>query len=128
MIYSWVAFEQFAVIVATIIISIGLLQNALYMVQLVLAGLSLTRNPPLKRTGALWERNASVAPPISLLVPAFNEEKSIVDSVRSLLALLYTNIEVIVVNDGSTDGTMEALTKGFELEPDMRPSAPSPPL
>jgi cellulose synthase/poly-beta-1,6-N-acetylglucosamine synthase-like glycosyltransferase len=125
MIYGWELLEQFAVIVATIIISIGLLQNALYMVQLVLAGLSLSRNPPLKRTGALWERNAAVAPPISLLVPAFNEEKSIVESVRSLLALLYTNIEVIVVNDGSTDGTMDALTRGFELEPDMRPSAPS---
>jgi cellulose synthase/poly-beta-1,6-N-acetylglucosamine synthase-like glycosyltransferase len=118
------ALEQFAVGVATVIISIGLLQNAIYLGQLVLAALSLTRNPPLKRTGALWERNAGVAPPISLLVPAYNEERSIVDSVRSLLALLYPNIEVIVVNDGSTDGTMAALIDGYNLVPDLRPAGP----
>jgi cellulose synthase/poly-beta-1,6-N-acetylglucosamine synthase-like glycosyltransferase len=126
MIWS-LTFEQFAVGVATVIISIGLLQNAIYVVQIVLAAMSLSRNPPLKRTGALWERNAGVAPPISLLVPAYNEERSIVESVRSLLALLYPNIEVIVVNDGSTDGTMAALIKGFDLVPDTRPPAPGLP-
>jgi len=42
-------------------------------------------------------------PPISLLVPAHNEENSIVASVRALLSLDYPSLEVIVVNDGSRD-------------------------
>ncbi len=62
-----------------------------------------------------WLRNSSLAPPISILVPARNEEKSVVESVKSYLALDYPELEVVVVNDGSTDGTMEALRREFGL-------------
>ena len=44
-------------------------------------------------------------PPISVLVPAYNEEATIVASVRSMLQLRYADIEVIVINDGSRDRT-----------------------
>ena len=54
-------------------------------------------------------------PPISLLVPAHNEELCIVDSVRSLLSLDYPELEVIVINDGSRDATLAALKKAFHL-------------
>ncbi len=57
------------------------------------------------------------APPITLISPAFNEESTIVESVRSLLSLNYPEFEVLVSNDGSTDGTLEVLTKAFNLEP-----------
>jgi len=60
-------------------------------------------------------RGADVIPPISVLVPAFNEEATIVPSVLSLLSLEYPVHEVIVVNDGSTDGTMEALIAAYDL-------------
>ncbi len=53
--------------------------------------------------------------PITLIVPAFNEEKTIVDTVKSLQMLNYPEFEIIVVNDGSLDGTLERLLKGFEL-------------
>src|SRR6516162_1957040 len=54
--------------------------------------------------------------PISILVPANNEEKTIVETVRSLLMVNYGEFEIVVVNDGSTDGTLRALTAAFELQ------------
>ncbi len=53
--------------------------------------------------------------PISIVAPAYNEEPSIVESVRSLLECRYVEFEVIVVNDGSKDGTFEALRDAFGL-------------
>jgi len=53
--------------------------------------------------------------PISILVPAFNEERGIVDTLRSLLQLNYGEFEIVVINDGSTDGTLEQLIKAFDL-------------
>lgn len=58
---------------------------------------------------------ARVTPPISIIVPAHNEEKDIVSSVRALLNLNYPQYEVIVVNDGSTDETVGVLERAFSL-------------
>lgn len=53
--------------------------------------------------------------PISIIAPAFNEEKTIVESVKSLLQLQYPEYEVIVVNDGSSDKTLNVLQKEYNL-------------
>lgn len=53
--------------------------------------------------------------PLSIIVPAYNEEETILTTVKSLLALQYPEFEVIVVNDGSTDDTLEKLTNEFRL-------------
>jgi len=58
---------------------------------------------------------ARVTPPISILVPAYNEEKGIVSSVRALFELNYPQYEVIVINDGSKDNTLGVLEKAFSL-------------
>jgi cellulose synthase/poly-beta-1,6-N-acetylglucosamine synthase-like glycosyltransferase len=58
-----------------------------------------------------------VLPPVSVLVPAHNEEKSIVDSVKSMLRMNYPDFEVIVCNDGSSDATLERLIEAFRLVP-----------
>lgn len=56
-------------------------------------------------------------PPISLLVPAYNEEATITASLRSLLQLDYPEFEIVVINDGSRDGTLAELTREFSLLP-----------
>lgn len=53
--------------------------------------------------------------PVAIVVPAYNEEHHITESVRSFLDLDYPHLEVVVVNDGSTDGTLAALRSAFDL-------------
>ncbi len=55
--------------------------------------------------------------PISVVAPAWNEEATIESSVRALLQLVYPEYEVVVVNDGSTDRTLETLVRTFSLVP-----------
>ncbi|MCK4930595.1 MAG: glycosyltransferase family 2 protein [Candidatus Aminicenantes bacterium] len=52
-------------------------------------------------------------PSVALLVPAFNEQETIVENIRSLMRIKYPRFEIIVVNDGSIDRTLEALMKTF---------------
>jgi cellulose synthase/poly-beta-1,6-N-acetylglucosamine synthase-like glycosyltransferase len=59
-------------------------------------------------------------PPVTLLAPAYNEEATCVESTRALLALNYPEYEVLVINDGSKDKTLERMTKAFDLEPAPR--------
>ncbi len=53
--------------------------------------------------------------PISIIVPAYNEQETIVSNIKSLLRLHYPEFELVVVNDGSTDNTLEELKKHFRL-------------
>ncbi len=53
--------------------------------------------------------------PLTIIVPAFNEEETILASLRSLLDLKYPEFEIVVVNDGSTDKTLERLIAGFNM-------------
>ena len=72
------------------------------------------------------ERFKSILPsdyyvPISIIVPAYNEEITVVDTVRSLLTLEYRAYEIIVVDDGSKDRTTEVLAKAFDMHLVHRP-------
>lgn len=59
--------------------------------------------------------------PISIIVPAYNEEVTVVDTVRSLLTLEYRAYEIIVVDDGSKDRTSEVLAETFDMHLVHRP-------
>ncbi|UWX61252.1 sulfatase-like hydrolase/transferase [Chryseobacterium oranimense] len=56
------------------------------------------------------------APAFSLLAPAYNEGMTIVENVRSLLSLYYHNLEIIIINDGSKDDSIQKLIEAYELE------------
>jgi poly-beta-1,6-N-acetyl-D-glucosamine synthase len=56
-----------------------------------------------------------VSPGISIIAPAFNEGKNIVQNAKSLLTLHYGKFEVIVVNDGSKDDTLQSMVESFDL-------------
>lgn len=55
-------------------------------------------------------------PPVSILVPCYNEEKTIVNNIKSLLSIEYSQFEIVVINDGSKDGTLDVLRKAFDLK------------
>ncbi|MDX1500337.1 MAG: glycosyltransferase [Woeseiaceae bacterium] len=55
--------------------------------------------------------------PVSVIVPAYNESTSIITSVRAMLQLEYPDYELIVVNDGSSDDTLEKLVREFGMRP-----------
>ena len=59
--------------------------------------------------------------PVSVLIPAHNEEKTIVETVRSMLMINYGEFEIIVINDGSNDGTLSRLIDAYELRRTDRP-------
>jgi cellulose synthase/poly-beta-1,6-N-acetylglucosamine synthase-like glycosyltransferase/spore germination protein YaaH/peptidoglycan/xylan/chitin deacetylase (PgdA/CDA1 family) len=71
----------------------------------------------------LWSRRygtpgdaAHYLPSVAVLVPAYNEEKVIVRTIRSTLTSNYPNLRVIVIDDGSSDRTLEVARAAFALE------------
>jgi cellulose synthase/poly-beta-1,6-N-acetylglucosamine synthase-like glycosyltransferase len=64
-----------------------------------------------------WIKDTPLAPPITIIAPAHNEEASIRIAVRNLLELDYPELEVIVVNDGSEDRTLDEMREEFRLRP-----------
>ena len=59
--------------------------------------------------------SSSFSPSISIIAPAYNETLNIVENVRSLLSNHYANYDVIIINDGSKDDSLEKLIKAYDL-------------
>ena len=59
--------------------------------------------------------SSKISPSISIIAPAFNESLNIVENVRSLLSIHYVNYNVIIVNDGSKDDSLEKLIAAYSL-------------
>ena len=100
----------------TFVLGYFLVLNTWYLVLLLLASQDLWRY--VRRSDIAGLEDALVnplTPPVSVILPAHNEEAVIVDSVHAMRSLRYPHIEVIVVDDGSTDRTFENLREEFDL-------------
>jgi cellulose synthase/poly-beta-1,6-N-acetylglucosamine synthase-like glycosyltransferase len=60
--------------------------------------------------------SSQTSPPVSIVIPAYNEEAGIVDAVRSMSIVGYPRFEIVITNDGSSDETLQALVEAFGLE------------
>lgn len=89
--------------------------NLTYLLLNFISCFSIVRHKREHRARYLPEALRAYQPPVSIIVPAYNEEQSIVSSVRSLLALDYPEFEIIVVNDGSTDKTLKTMIATFGM-------------
>jgi cellulose synthase/poly-beta-1,6-N-acetylglucosamine synthase-like glycosyltransferase len=106
--------------------------NGIYTVLMIASLISVwLYNRRLVYKGLYELRDSVVTPPVTIIMPAWNEENVIVESVRSVLKTDYPSLEVIVVDDGSTDATLQRLIAGFGLaKMDLiyRPRIPTRPL
>jgi cellulose synthase/poly-beta-1,6-N-acetylglucosamine synthase-like glycosyltransferase len=92
------------------------LANVCYTVLMVISLYTVTMQSRAARTREFDALTGSpVTPPIAVIVPAYNEEEVIAQTVSSLLDADYPEKEIIVVDDGSTDATLEKLVRRFSL-------------
>jgi len=95
-----------------------LASNLSYLVMLIVALKTTAAHQRRLQSYRLdWFKASPLAPPITMIVPAHNEEKSIRVAVRNLLELDYPELEIIVVNDGSEDRTLDEMREEFRLRP-----------
>ncbi|WP_066068164.1 glycosyltransferase family 2 protein [Neobacillus soli] len=88
-----------------------------YSVILVISMFQLRKEYKLDRVLAYEDYLDEIyTKPISIIVPAYNEEAGIVHSVRSLLSVNYPTYEIIVVNDGSTDHTLKKMIDHYDMK------------
>ncbi|MDN3427223.1 glycosyltransferase [Microbacterium sp. APC 3898] len=105
-------------IISWAIIAYMLAAGAIYLILFFVASPKISKEKKLNRQEQIEELSINKDTyPISILVPAYNEEAGVVSTVRSLLNLNYPQYEIIVVNDGSTDRTSEKVLAQFGMEP-----------
>ncbi|MGB4589741.1 MAG: glycosyltransferase [Clostridiaceae bacterium] len=91
--------------------------SGIYFILLLLSYINVNKQLKLwklKNMSLMFKKG--MLPTISIVAPAFNEEKTVIESVNSLLNLEYPDYELILVNDGSTDKTLERLIKIYNLK------------
>jgi len=126
MIYDILSWAGYATLVYFIVMQA-------YMIGLGLRSAAVMRRVHhLDRFGRVSEMLSSqTSPPVSIVIPAYNEATGIVDSVRSMSIVGYPRFEIVITNDGSSDETMKALIEAFHLERvriPYRPDIPTAPV
>jgi cellulose synthase/poly-beta-1,6-N-acetylglucosamine synthase-like glycosyltransferase len=95
--------------------------NAVYLITSLAAFVSLRRYARRLRVVDVEDLILHGGPPpVTLLAPGYNEQATCVESLRSLLTLRYPQYEVIFINDGSKDQTLQRVIDAFALKPAVR--------
>ncbi len=113
---TWLEVVTFVITLGTFLYLVALQTISLSLMvagALTVRGYILRR--PMRNYREVAESPLSLA--VTLMVPAHNEEATIVDSIRALLASDFATFEVVIVNDGSSDDTLKRLVAGFDLVP-----------
>lgn len=88
-----------------------------YTIMLLFSLFALWKDHQLNRLNLYEELNdIQFSKPVSILVPAYNEQQNIIDTVQSLLGINYPEYEIIVINDGSKDKTLNVLIENFKMQ------------
>lgn len=108
-------------ILTYLILGYFLVINTVYLILLVISFFTTRR---LNKSRDAYEItglfDSDLYKSVSVLLPVYNEEKTIRSTVYSLIQLDFNDFEIIIINDGSTDNTFEILKKEFELHPSER--------
>ncbi len=95
--------------------SMGLIISYVILMWLAEIGIFRKKRGPLSLYTKQIIEKSPYTPGVSIIAPAYNEERTVVNNVNSLLGQDYPTFEVVIVNDGSTDKTLDLLIEKFEL-------------
>ncbi len=116
--FFWITVQSLGHWVGLAVLTVTLGQGLLHLALLAVALMVMAVRAALPPARRLWSDLVDIAPSLTILVPAHNEELTVEEAVRALLSLQYPDFEVIVVNDGSEDTTLDRLRNRFSLEPE----------
>lgn len=104
-------------VVENVILFYAICIFSIYLVLAIISAFELRRKYHLGKV-ANYDAilSSPFAPSISVVAPAYNESLTIVENIKALLALYYPNFEIVVINDGSKDETLEKVIAAFDLE------------
>ena len=106
----FISFFNWFCMAFTIILSL------IYIIQLIISFVKVRKNDRERQSNDYGRYVSSEnLLPISLLIPAYNEQENIVSNIKSLMKIDYPQFEIVVVNDGSTDKTHEKIVETFGL-------------
>lgn len=106
----FISFFNWFCMAFTIILSL------IYIIQLIISFVRVRKNDKARQSNDYGRYVSSEnLLPISLLIPAYNEQENIVSNIKSLMKIDYPQFEIVVVNDGSTDKTHEKIVETFGL-------------
>ena len=110
------AVRSFIVVFNYFCMAFTLILNIIYIIQLFVSLIRVHKNYDKTFSDDFYSYiESDNLLPISLIIPAYNEEENIVQNVRPLMKMNYPQYEIIVVNDGSTDKTGELLVNAFHM-------------